>query len=73
VADPSETTTPLLPSVKADKHRKYRYSEKGKERDYRRYKARLLERMFSKAEQIVELERIIAEHGKKERHRAREV
>jgi hypothetical protein len=49
--------TSILPSTKKDKHTKYRYSEKGRQRDYRRYKKILANRIVFKTKLVKKLEK----------------
>lgn len=52
-----ETETAILFTAKKDKHFTYRYSEKGKARDYRRYKKRLLNNIAMKVARVAKLEK----------------
>lgn len=48
---------PVLSPVKANRHATYRQSEKGKQRDYRRYKKKLAVRMLIKQARLAFLEK----------------
>lgn len=52
--------TPILSAPKENRHAAYRQSEKGKQRDYRRYKKRLAARIIFKQTKLATLKKEIA-------------